>query len=298
MIHLKFKNKVKYLIGGNISPLPLEPFSKIVCEFLNDLSKLLMEDKISKKYPDLISFAFWCRYSNISKIKNSQTDQNIRIGKGVVFHITPSNLPINTLFSLVFGLLSGNSNIIKISNKKFEQIDLFILHFNKLVKRKKYLRFKNMISFIQYQPDSEITKYFSSIANVRMIWGGDNTIKEIKRIESKPRSLDLSFADRYSIGIINSDKVYLTGKKEEDKIYYRHTGYPGGIKDTNPKNMRGKNKSIDIIKLAIKRMIPKGPLGSKQLSNCKIFAGKEHSHTAQNPTYMDIGKLNSKNLLR
>tara|TARA_B100001123_G_C14573771_1_gene735328 strand:+ start:112 stop:573 length:462 start_codon:yes stop_codon:yes gene_type:complete len=98
--------------------------------------------------------------------------------------------------------------------------------------------------------------------------------------------------------IINSDKVYLTGKKEEDKIYYRHTGYPGGIKDTNPKNMRGKNKSIDIIKLAIKRMIPKGPLGSKQLSNCKIFAGKEHSHTAQNPTYMDIGKLNSKNLLR
>ena len=71
--------------------------------------------------------------------------------------------------------------------------------------------------------------------------------------------------------IINSDKIALTGKKASDKIYYRHTGYPGGIKETNPIKMKEKNKSTDIIKLAIKRMIPSGPLGRKQLSNCKIY---------------------------
>ena len=98
--------------------------------------------------------------------------------------------------------------------------------------------------------------------------------------------------------IINSDKIALTGKKASDKIYYKHTGYPGGIKETNPTKMKEKNKSSDIIKLAIKRMIPSGPLGRKQLSNCIIYSGSEHKHSAQNPSKLDLTSLNSKNLLR
>ena len=98
--------------------------------------------------------------------------------------------------------------------------------------------------------------------------------------------------------IINSDKVYMTGKKENNKIYYRHTGYPGGIKETTPSKMKEKNKSSEIIKQAIKRMIPKGPLGRKQLSNCKIFSGSEHNHQSQNPKLVDISTLNNKNVLR
>ena len=98
--------------------------------------------------------------------------------------------------------------------------------------------------------------------------------------------------------IINSDKVHLTGKKNNDKIYYRHTGYPGGIKETNPEKMKSKNKSNEIIKLAIKRMIPSGPLGKKQLSNCKIYAGSNHSHEAQKPQIINFAKLNEKNYKR
>ena len=98
--------------------------------------------------------------------------------------------------------------------------------------------------------------------------------------------------------IINSDQVYLTGKKNNDKIYYRHTGYPGGIKETNPEKMKSKNKSNEIIKLAIKRMIPSGPLGRKQLSNCKIYTGDQHSHSAQQPIKIEFDKLNPKNFRR
>ena len=95
--------------------------------------------------------------------------------------------------------------------------------------------------------------------------------------------------------IINSDLVKLKGKKLNNKIYYRHTGYPGGIKETTPDKMIEKNKSDEIIKLAIKRMIPSGPLGRKQLSNCKIFRDSNHNHEAQKPETIDIGKLNNKN---
>ena len=98
--------------------------------------------------------------------------------------------------------------------------------------------------------------------------------------------------------IINAEKIHLSGKKDTDKIYYRHTGHPGGLKETNPSKMKEKNKSSDIIKLAIKRMIPKGPLGRQQLSNCKIFNGSDHLHKAQNPEIFDIAGLNNKNMAR
>ena len=97
--------------------------------------------------------------------------------------------------------------------------------------------------------------------------------------------------------IINSDEVVLTGRKSSNKIYYRHTGYPGGLKETNSIKMKEKGKSSELIRLAIMRMIPKGPLGRKQLSNCKIFRGSSHSHEAQQPIELNISKLNSKNIV-
>ena len=98
--------------------------------------------------------------------------------------------------------------------------------------------------------------------------------------------------------IINSEHIALTGNKSEDKIYYKHTGYPGGLKMTNSIKLKDKNKSTDIIKLAIKRMIPTGPLGRKQLSNCKIYPDTNHKHEAQNPTKIDFAILNNKNIKR
>jgi large subunit ribosomal protein L13 len=97
--------------------------------------------------------------------------------------------------------------------------------------------------------------------------------------------------------IINSDQIQLKGKKANNKIYYRHTGYPGGIKETTPNKMKEKNKSDEIIKLAIKRMIPSGPLGRKQLSNCKIFRDSNHKHEAQNPQLLDLASLSNKNII-
>ena len=96
----------------------------------------------------------------------------------------------------------------------------------------------------------------------------------------------------------NIEQAKFTGKKFQDKVYYKHTGHPGGIKETTPNKMKEKNKSDEIIKLAIKRMIPNGPLGKKQLSNCKIYSGQEHSHTAQQPQKIEFEKFNNKNIKR
>ena len=96
----------------------------------------------------------------------------------------------------------------------------------------------------------------------------------------------------------NVEQAKFTGKKFKDKKYYRHTGHPGGIKEITPEKLLEKNKPGETLKLAIKRMLPGGVLGRKQLTKVKIYAGEEHPHAAQNPKFLDLGKLNSKNLIR
>ena len=94
--------------------------------------------------------------------------------------------------------------------------------------------------------------------------------------------------------VTNIDKIKFTGKKLNNKKYYRHTGYPGGIKTTTP-SILFKKKPEDILKLAVKRMLPGGPLSKKQLTKLKIYKGNTHPHETQNPKVVDFSKINKKN---
>ena len=94
--------------------------------------------------------------------------------------------------------------------------------------------------------------------------------------------------------VTNIEKIKFTGKKISNKKYYRHTGHPGGIKSTTPSFLM-KKKPEEILKLAVKRMLPGGPLTKKQLTKLKIYKGKSHPHEAQNLKIINFAKLNSKN---
>ena len=98
--------------------------------------------------------------------------------------------------------------------------------------------------------------------------------------------------------VTNIDKIKFSGKKFKDKKYYRHTGHPGGIKETTPLNLKNKNKSSEILRLAVKRMLPGGPLAKKQLTKLKIYNTEKHSHEVQKPKIINFEKLNKKNLIR
>ena len=95
--------------------------------------------------------------------------------------------------------------------------------------------------------------------------------------------------------VVNADKVRFTGKKYDDKRYYRHTGYPGGIKETSPKRILEGRFPERVVEKAVERMIPRGPLGRRQLKNLRVYAGAEHPHEAQQPETVDLGSMNSKN---
>ena len=98
--------------------------------------------------------------------------------------------------------------------------------------------------------------------------------------------------------VTNTDKIKFSGKKFTDKKYFKHTGHPGGIKEITPLRLKEKNKSSEILKLAVKRMLPGGPLAKKQLTKLKIYMDDKHPHENQNPKVINFDKLNRKNILR
>ena len=98
--------------------------------------------------------------------------------------------------------------------------------------------------------------------------------------------------------VTNIDKIRFTGKKFAEKIYYRHTGHPGGIKESTPISLKEKNKIEDILKLAVKRMLPGGPLAKKQLTKLKIYKGNQHPHDVQKPKVIEFEKLNKRNIIK
>ena len=97
--------------------------------------------------------------------------------------------------------------------------------------------------------------------------------------------------------VTNIEKIKFTGKKFTDKKYYKHTGHPGGIKEITPEKLKDK-KPGETLKLAVKRMLPAGVLGRKQLTKLKIYTGNDHPHSSQNPKIIDLNKLNNKNIVR
>ena len=189
------------------------PYDENIINFLSEISIKIFENPASKQYPDLISFAFWIRKSNLLVNKKNKLNHN-SIGLGLAFHIPPSNIPLNFAYSFVFGLLSGNSNIIRVPSKKNFQTKFLINLMKKILDKKIYLKIKKTNLFIRYDHNDLINRFYSKNADCRLIWGGDKTIKKFREYSTKTTSIDIMFPDKYSFSVINSDYFKKINKVE------------------------------------------------------------------------------------
>ena len=223
--YLDFMKKIKvyYMASRSfeeMEALPaLSPFDDEVIAFLNDLSLAIRKDSVAKSNPILQTFAFFIRKSNLLQMKDSY-DLTGRVGRGLSLHIAPSNVPINFAYSMVSALIAGNPCIVRASSKDFEETKIICRLLEDLASIHSKDIFK-YISVISYSHDKEITDYLSSLVNIRIIWGGDNTISEIRKSPIRPRCTEVCFADRYSMLLV--DAAYLLKKTESDKTYMEQT---------------------------------------------------------------------------
>lgn len=204
---MKEINNIEWLHGSMevLAERPLVPFAEDVIDTLDALSKALMHDPQSRLYPDVVTFAFFCRRGNLLKLKEqnqspiSNVKCQIRLGRGIIFHIAPSNVPVNFAYSVVAGLLAGNTNVVRVSQKQFPQVDIIVKHMREIEMKR--------LAVVRYPHESNANEVFSAMCDVRVIWGGDATIATIRQNAIPPRAFDICFADRYSIAAINSDEL-------------------------------------------------------------------------------------------
>lgn len=211
---------IEFLIGnkeilgqmGEIRVLPL--FSDKVLDFFDCLSKKLIHSDEAKKYPDVIAYSFWIRRASLEKASIEYRSDKQKVGRGIAFQIAPSNIPVQFAVSMTYALIAGNASIVRVSKKDFEQVDIICGAIRSII-NDSFPEMRAYMCIIRYGHSQEITQALTDICDIRMIWGGNSTIATIRKATINARCIDLGFADRYSIAIIDSDD-YL--EKDADVI--------------------------------------------------------------------------------
>jgi len=204
------RESITFLAGDSTvfeSVSPQRPFSGECCGFLEAVSRELRNRSDAAGFPDIASFAFWCRKGNIARLKSSVDDGRYRLGRGRVFHIAPSNVPVNFAFSFVFGLLAGCNNVVRVPSKEFPQVEILAGVFNKLLKTDDFVSLRQHNALIRYERNDEITRWISERSDGRIIWGGDTTIRTIRKFPIRPRGVEIGFADRYSFSVLEGNAI-------------------------------------------------------------------------------------------
>lgn len=194
-----------------------EPFHPLLLNYCESLSKALFQ-KNSAAYPGLMALAFWLRKANIL-VLNDHFESLMRPGRrlvprGIVFHVPPSNVDTMFVYSWVLSLLAGNANIIRLPSKKNEEAEILLQEIQDLLKLPEFALIARNNRFVSYGHEEEITGAISAKADVRIIWGGDQTVKKIRQIPLKPSAKEIVFCDRTSFAAIEA-RHYLQGTQEQ-----------------------------------------------------------------------------------
>lgn len=210
MMPIEFESRLDILSGTlPRTSLAMPLFAENVLSFLDDLSVQLRKNRAIDTYTDLKTFGFWCRAANLKKLKLNHRHQGHASGRGIALHITPSNVAMNFAYSLAFGLLAGNTNIVRLPSRNFKQVTALIDVITRLLDRSDYATLRPYICLVKYTRSDKISQELSAIADVRLIWGGDDTVAQFKKYFTKPRCLDLTFSNRYSMALINPAAIEL-----------------------------------------------------------------------------------------
>lgn len=295
-------SKVKFLVGDLDGFEKIEnanalvPFDERIVDFLNIVSKKLRENREAKAYPDLVTLSFFMRKASILQLKgrfmnnSEETDTcennnglcQLYLGRGIAFHIAPSNVPVNFAYSLVTGLVTGNINIVRVPSKEFPQVNIIVKAINDALDENPFM--KPYIYLVKYERNQLVNDIFSALCDTRIIWGGDSTIAEIRKSSLAPRSTEVAFADRYSLAIIDSDEyMSLEDKDRFAEGFYNDTYLSDQNACTSPRviawigNCREEAKEIfwkKLHKLVDSKYTFQPIMGVNKLTNSYILLAK------------------------
>ena len=211
-------DSVTYALGSaeveaemkNAPPLPI--FSAEAVAFLTALSARILADAEAKVYPDVVTLGFWCRPAALRQMQRTYEAEVNRLGRGIVFHIAPSNVAVNFAYSCLAAFLAGNASVVRLPSKDFPQVDVLCRIFAETLAE--FPALFPYFLFVRYGHVQEVNEHYSRMCQTRVVWGGDATIDAIRRAVLPPRTNEITFADRHSLAVIDAP-AYLAAEDKE-----------------------------------------------------------------------------------
>ena len=227
-------------LTGELSSLeqampPFSIFEEPVLRFLNALSIRLRQNPEAHSFPDLSAFAFWCRSNHLRRLAKDWDTESLRFGRGLAFHVCPGNVPLNFAYSLAAGLLAGCACAVRLSSQDFPQARLLCREMDALL----HSEFRELLPYItcfQCEHDHPVLARLSERCGVRVLWGGDEAIRQIRRLPLSPRAVELSFASRYSVCVIDAGAFLSAPDPEQlSERFYADAYFAGQWACTSPR---------------------------------------------------------------
>ena len=201
---------MRVLVGSahSLSNIPTEIFDTTRVRFLAQLSRRLLADPRVRAFPEVATFAYWCRQANLTRMAAiSKADGRLQMGLGLTFHICPANVPVNFAFSMAFGLLSGNSNVLRLPSKSSPAAELLIEAIREELGDPVHGSLRQTLLLVRFEHDDDVNRFWMSVADGRILWGGDATVAHMRSFPTKARSREVAFSDRYSICILEPNSI-------------------------------------------------------------------------------------------
>lgn len=191
------------LLAGVPQPVhePWEPFSPLVLDFLDHLSAAARKNHGSSE--ELAAFGFWCRRSHLETLKQRHASPLPRLGRGLLFHLAPSNVPTMFAYTYVIGLLAGNAGLVRLSERRGKLEEQLLALLSEVLEQPEFAPIKVRSSFITYPRNDETTAALMANCDGRVIWGGDATVRAMRSLPMPPHAVELCFPDRWSLALLS-----------------------------------------------------------------------------------------------
>jgi len=208
-------------VGGVLTsepPHPLPPYAPQALSVLGAWSQTLLNAPEVRAHPDIATFAYWCRPANLRRLANAMPSQPMRLGRGLALHIAPANVPVNFAYSLAFGMLAGCANIVRVPDAAAQHVDIMGRALRAVLARAEHAPMAAMTWLVSYPRDSHVTAALSALSHARLIWGGDQTVAQLRATPTRPRCVDVAFADRYSLCLLDAQAVLSASDAELNRL--------------------------------------------------------------------------------
>jgi|APLak6261659701_1056019.scaffolds.fasta_scaffold00547_2 hypothetical protein len=208
-----------------VSSTPLSPFCPLVIEAVDTLSKTVLLNPVMNRMPEMAAAAHWMRKSHVLALQKefeSQQGDRFFLPRGVALHFAPSNVDSIFVYSWFISMLLGNKNIIRLSRHRGKQVDLLLEAINSVLEQDRFRPILDRSLVLSYEYDDVLTRELSGICQVRVLWGGDESVRRLRAIPMNPLGTEVAFANRFSLATLNANLVV---KASSDSIAQLATGF-------------------------------------------------------------------------